>query len=499
MPKAAKTPVKARPKPKPVRTPKRKSAPIIDDKAEESCVIISVRGRPLIFGIRDDGVLVETKPTPVRTRNKKSAPIIDDEAEESDDGVLVEHPNQEEADSPNAAGSADNNEYEEDFINDRDPYEGGEDHTLRSASPDITPPPSQFKKPGLVYMIPHDSLDVPSPSKRKRRAASADSVETPLRSKRKSIAATGDSLDTPSPSKHKMQPIETNDVIEVESTSDEDLEAMDEDDSMFKRSTGLKAIALPPLLTTRRAPPFIVDGKMSLESTTVPSPHRSVTPGRVDHDQLALEDGIRMSIEDSRSSSHARLPVRYSPDWEPLSVTDLIEEAAAKAVQIILLVPRTPATPIKKSKTASTRKGKERARSPSTNVDLEDAPVVPSKIISHSETAKHRTAVPNTVVKKSVRYPLVTNGGDANISTFMTPLAPPSASALSSASKGGALLTMAQMRRLARGEPIGEEEPEEDPTPPIMPDQVFLEDLESYKAHFDPSTPCGVFDLELQD
>ncbi|KAJ7660543.1 hypothetical protein B0H17DRAFT_1144974 [Mycena rosella] len=28
---------------------------------------------------------------------------------------------------------------------------------------------------------------------------------------------------------------------------------------------------------------------------------------------------------------------------------------------------------------------------------------------------------------------------------------------------------------------------------------VFLEDIETYKAHFDPSAPCGVFDIDLQD
>ncbi|KAJ6470779.1 hypothetical protein C8R47DRAFT_751787 [Mycena vitilis] len=152
------------------------------------------------------------KPRPVRTPRKKptSKQFIDDEADEARDsdneaGVLVNNP----GDPVRSPSDAEDNgeevdEYEKDFINDGDPFENASE---RSAS--ITPPPRSQK---------------PSPIVQNTRTKAA----------------------------RKKSAKDDEDVIEL-TTSEEDLEAMDEDDSMFRKPAGVKPAALPPSLLTRSA------------------------------------------------------------------------------------------------------------------------------------------------------------------------------------------------------------------------------------------------------
>ncbi|KAJ6522934.1 hypothetical protein DFH09DRAFT_1191008 [Mycena vulgaris] len=63
---------------------------------------------------------------------------------------------------------------------------------------------------------------------------------------------------------------------------------------------------------------------------------------------------------------------------------------------------------------------------------------------------------------------------------------------------------MAQFLRQSRGEPEpeGGDEPEKEAGPSDDQDQsstVFLEDIETYRAYFDATAKCGVFDLSIQD
>ncbi|KAJ7891581.1 hypothetical protein B0H14DRAFT_3428370 [Mycena olivaceomarginata] len=136
------------------------------------------------------------KKSPSKARTSKtrkrvvSKRLIDDEASESDGGVLVEK----RALSDRAITPNDLDRYEDDFINDGDPFDG------QSDSSDTFP------------------ISIPMPPK------------------------------TPSSGATKRKGPST--VIELASTSKEDLEAMDVDDSMFRKPNGVKATALPPSLVT---------------------------------------------------------------------------------------------------------------------------------------------------------------------------------------------------------------------------------------------------------
>ncbi|KAJ6548900.1 hypothetical protein B0H19DRAFT_1265694 [Mycena capillaripes] len=500
------------------------------------------------------------KPRPVRTA-KKSVSLVDDEAEESDDGVLLERPDFEAPEEyPDVHENEDRRESDNDFINDGDPYE---DEQECSPSPDITPPPS--------------------PSKRGRTRRSVKNPVTPVSPIKSRLRRAATPPETPSPTKRSKRLNKTEDIIELASSSEEDLEAMDLDDSMYKKPTSIKPTALPPSLLTRsaaskeklspdsrippgngapmlqsgsqnlfdpsdldgipeelRVPPFVVDGKITksmigwisaMASHKMDSASLTEGPGlkhasraldRVDHDQLALDEGIRSSILQASSPKISKKPsvARYSPDWEPLSVADLLEEAASRSAakkelkSVIRTTSNTDSadgndtdlgeTPPNKhtSRARPSQKGKEKAKSDSSETVIPS--VSPLKPIASKGSARVRSE--NTSKSSGISAP---KAGDENalgvknsadVSSFMLPPKPLSAASLAVPAAGNASLTMAQLLRMSRGEPLIEDDAEaKEPTPPIEPDQVFLEDLESYKAYFDSDAPCGVFELQLQD
>ncbi|KAJ7111513.1 hypothetical protein C8R44DRAFT_883305 [Mycena epipterygia] len=201
MPKAPRTPVKSPPKPRPVRSTKKKiSTPLfLKGDTEDS----------------DDGVLVN-RPAEVSASTRKrsavrgskakptSSVFIDDEADDTDNGAATVPVGVDRSDSAVPGGDASDSpdKYEEEFINDGDPYDGVSDH-----SADVTPPP-----PEQLLKV---KFSTSTPLKRKRAVASSAIIDIP--------------------------------------SSEEDLEAMAEDDSMFKKPSGVKAAALPPSLSTRSA------------------------------------------------------------------------------------------------------------------------------------------------------------------------------------------------------------------------------------------------------
>ncbi|KAJ7611887.1 hypothetical protein DFH06DRAFT_1345279 [Mycena polygramma] len=214
MPKVAKSPAKPRPKPKPIlKSPKKKvtSSQFINDEAEES----------------DDGVFVDRP-------SEGGSPLNNNQEEEDDDFDTM----------PDYG-------YESDFINDGDIYE--EVSAPKSAS--ITPPPASQSKSGRGRVARVETRSSspeitppPSPSKPRGRTSKVVKDES-------SPPPTVKTKATPTPKraqKAETKPVPEKDVIELAS-SDEDLTAMDVDDSMFKKPTGVKHSALPPSLLTRSA------------------------------------------------------------------------------------------------------------------------------------------------------------------------------------------------------------------------------------------------------
>ncbi|KAJ7131531.1 hypothetical protein C8R43DRAFT_957028 [Mycena crocata] len=137
------------------------------------------------------------KPKSPRTPRKKplSKSMIDDEADDSDDGILVDRGESPEFEGSNRGdGELSDQEYEQDFINDGDPFDGVSVHT-----DDATPPASIMEDHG----------------------SAKSSRFQPSAGRKKSISSN---------------------VIDIlSSDSDEDMAALDPDDSMFKKPSGLKA------------------------------------------------------------------------------------------------------------------------------------------------------------------------------------------------------------------------------------------------------------------
>ncbi|KAJ7236472.1 hypothetical protein C8J57DRAFT_1247717 [Mycena rebaudengoi] len=412
--------------------------------------------------VKKAGAPVTPRPRGRPRKQPLSSPYIDDQAEESDDGVLV--PSQAPVPDPDSEEdelTGDVDGYEMDFINDGDPDDGKSD-----TSGYITPP---------------------------LKAVSAKSVSSK------------------SP---KKSPGKAN-IIEIGTTSEEDIEAMDIDDSMFKKPASVKRPALPPSLTTRSAakrksdadvkpqpsnkktkaeatasspakaatPAFVVNENMNtaltawmmdfmqkmkpqLEASTTPSPS-PVKPKKIDFDAIELEKGIKASKKEDKALRASNVkgktkPVdttRYSPEW-PSSGEDL-------PAPIALI----------------TRSTKVKAKNlPSQRSIVED-------VISHMSGEDMDPALRKDESVKVSRP----------ISTFMikskdNPADKPAAPA------GTAPLTMEDVFGTddvdAVDDKLGKTGNVEDTE---SRSTVFLEDLETYKSFYDAEAPCGVFDPDLQD
>ncbi|KAJ7715113.1 hypothetical protein B0H16DRAFT_1742202 [Mycena metata] len=198
-----------------------------------------------------------------------------------------------------------------------------------------------------------------------------------------------------------------------------------------------------------------------------------VTPApkvpRIDFDQLELEKGLhasRMDVKKTKSqpSSSRQKVDRVSPDWDDAKLD----------------------ADVKRTDVKSKDKGKGRLREPpSGEFDVLDvfqsAPVDPALSQTLSTHGAHKKSqLDNYIVKKKA--------------------VPASANAMVDALKDPSV-TMAQYFKdnsavIVAGSEDAEEISRDLAEPPST---VFLEDLENYKAFYDPHAPCGVFDLDLQD
>ncbi|KAJ6474032.1 hypothetical protein C8R47DRAFT_1144572 [Mycena vitilis] len=419
------------------------------------------------------------KPRPVRSPKKKivSSAFVDDEAVESDDGVLVDRPDIPPNSSPveenqGADGGAEdlNDKYESDFIDDGDVYDLG---SLGYPSP--SPPPSLSRL--TRGRAPADeagggsSPTSPSPKKGSRGRVDSKAVDG-LSSSPESPSKISRGRATTRAVDASKASVVADDVIEL--TSDEDLEAMAVDDTVFKKPANVKPSALPPSLMTRSTAskmglklgsPYASDGTYVVDPPApVPSgskarasksasaasahaaalssidpsnlddasakalgdwamaflqnqgnkngsgtalafdmPPNPVPPStprgrrRVDHDQLALKEGIRSSL-----SVSPPLPTKIrdlSPDWDPPFAGNLLDE-----------LPRTPPNkrPTKSTVTRSRSvagKGKSRYVSPEGSVDDDnELPVsraVPSSASRRDDVSMSEGEIEDQVVEQT--------------------------------------------------------------------------------------------------
>ncbi|KAJ7039399.1 hypothetical protein C8F04DRAFT_1255104 [Mycena alexandri] len=404
--------------------------------------------------------------------------FIDDEAQDSDgDGILV--------DAADVNAGSDSEGYEPDFIDDR-----VVDDAAELGTPDLTPVP------------------VSSPTQK-----------IPLGKGKSAVKA------------------RSGPVIELESSdSEEDLESMAVDDSMYRKPAGVKAAALPPSLLTRSKrtsdlapvdveapskkrksdapissssrPQIVADRRESEESAmerwvsswqllfallippcigrcsrfmtafmvrylqsnadAQPVEAASRVP-RIDFDQIALDKGIAASRKETKrsqaSSSNAGL-ARLSPDWD----ASKLDSDFGRGIVV-----------------DSKGKGKGRSRDrPSVNDHVSDvfhsAPVDEELVdVVSARDAQQKSQLEGFVVKKRAVVAPVTAGGLAH---------------------DDPALTLAQyFKENSTVVALGDQEDTDDALREEAepPSTVFLEDLENYKAFYDPDAPCGVFDPDLQD
>ncbi|KAJ7114754.1 hypothetical protein C8R44DRAFT_880833 [Mycena epipterygia] len=259
MPKAPKTPVRSPPKPRPLRSTKKKiSTPLfLKGDTEDS----------------DDGVLVNrpdeiSEPTRKRTavRGSKAKPtssvFIDDEADDTDTGAAAVPAGVDRSASavPDGDASDSPDKYEEEFINDGDPYDGVSDRS----------------NPSSAEQLLKVKLSTSTPLKRKRAIASSAVIDIP--------------------------------------SSEEDLEAMADDDSMFKKPSGVKATALPPSLSTRsavssRSSPLVSSASASKASL------RKKTRMHVENNEDVVGDSV------PHSSGNADM-AKFMGDWMSVFMKD---------------------------------------------------------------------------------------------------------------------------------------------------------------------------------
>ncbi|KAJ7035868.1 hypothetical protein C8F04DRAFT_1258509 [Mycena alexandri] len=308
-------------------------------------------------------------------------------------------------------------------------------------------------------------------------------------------------------------------VIDLDS-SDEDLESMTVDDSMYRKPAGVKAAALPPSMVTRSkrsndpskveaeepnkkkykvdAPvpsaavaavgtPFdeaamalwvsswlvfmtaFMDKYMKSKAGEHVVPSAPKLP-RIDFDQIALDKGLAASRSESKkaeaSSSRAK-PTRHSPEWDIVKMDADVAHASASD---------------KKDK----GKGKLKERS-TFATEVEDVfQSAPADAALARSVAKHRardkTQVESFVIKKKTVALPVSGAALAHEDPTLT---------IAQYFKENSTVVAAD----GDFEDAGYSN-SEDGEPPST---VFLEDLENYKAFYDPDAPCGVSDPDLQD
>ncbi|KAJ7660718.1 hypothetical protein DFH06DRAFT_1129778 [Mycena polygramma] len=370
-----------------------------------------------------------TKKKPVSSR------FISDEAEEDDDGGLI---------VKRAATEEGDAEGEEAEPDDNDPYDGASDND--------------------------DGLSPPPPGQKSARAKVN-------KSKRKTDS--------------KAAADKSADVIDMASSSEEsasrpswDLEAMDQDDSMFPKLSNVKPryyTAVKRSADSSQEPPSapVPSKKVKLENSSGNAPPANMTP------EMAEAFGDFMAQYSKKKTSKP-----------PVSDDDTLDVSPVKRVDF-------DDVELQKGLIASARqtqpKTKKTIRSPSPDWEPPFAgEIAATPIVNKSSKGKEKASRPNAA--KVVDSAVKTSSSQANVASGSG-----SAKKTRTGAKPNSILAkfgdgkLSQYFQGSDDEQEVEESSDEDTGPGDTAQTVFLEDLETYKAHYNPEGPCGVTDVDLQD
>ncbi|KAJ7085286.1 hypothetical protein C8R44DRAFT_752885 [Mycena epipterygia] len=422
----------------------RRPPELLEKKLDDSVIVDRIMDAPLSSSPTRGGRYSKRKVSP--------NPFVDDEAEVSDDGVLVDKEDLEPVreGSPSGSQAGDDEKYESDFINDGDPEDGKSER-----SEFITPPPpvSRTKEPATPSS-PNKSSQRPKPR--------------PL---------------FKSPSK----------IIDIGTTSEEDLEVMDADDriyrlltsniSMFKHAPGVMPTALPPSLSTR---------------SSTAKRGSAVSHSRED------EGPKRRKVADAPGSV---VGSPSQPDSSPSKLPFSMDEDTAKAMAEWY-------STYMQGKTATgnrTSENKPLESSPFKRIDFDQielakglkasksmASALKSKEFERAVICVHHGKVERLLPSGPPHANLVPAKSDLPVSSYMKPK---DVKASVAELARGFAVAAASRRDDDEGQMVDDDQNTVDrlSASRLEATTAFMEDLESYKAYYDELAPCGVADLDLQD
>ncbi|KAJ7040019.1 hypothetical protein C8F04DRAFT_1315137 [Mycena alexandri] len=432
MPKATRSPSNARPKPRPLKSPK---------------------------------------------KTKSSSQFVNDEADESDVGVLVDShtsnmPCASQQDLATQDGPQPDEEYDRDFINNGDLFEDVDSLRYPSPSPPPSPCKSKVKKPAARDSTPsvngspsppHLSRGRPqqiappkttSPTKKSKlfRKPSGVKATTLPRSlvTRSAAAKRGSETGTSAPSFGSFKRRKVED---------------------FEEEASVTPVAEPPAFKVKFAMVNFINNLLAQQTTGMPAP-------------LLLLLVSPVSLKEK-----SKPKPRYSPDWDPPDLNNILEDIKdSKAA--------SGNTPVTRSKgKGKARQISPIPALESVTSDEELAPPTKKKMgDAKTKTRSHHTeSSPVKAVAESTPEP--ESKPDSSLGSFLVRHGYPVVPA-AGLSDDKSPLTMAQFQRTARGDSSAPEDVQDADNASASGeevDTVFLEDIEVYCVYFN-SVDAIVFD-----
>ncbi|KAJ7616336.1 hypothetical protein DFH06DRAFT_1145606 [Mycena polygramma] len=402
----------------------------------------------------------EKKP---RGKQVLSKSLIDDEAFESDDGVMVPNASVFNSGAPDepAYGSGDDlDQYEEEFINDGDPFQDDDDDDSESDLPASviphpkTPPNKKQTKKDLTAMDVDDRMFKKPPGVK-------PSALPPAVATRSTTAKRAASSQSSQPQQESPKKAKTSGPSTGKKAVSSSLPTPVQDASGSFGSQADMMQFMTQFMTqymSSQAPPPVNHAASPLEPA-----FREASPRRVDFDDIELQKGLKASRAASRVQQNRDLSTRGagsskprppSPDWEPPYEGDVAE----------------PVPTVAKGKgKAKEPKGKGKAKAVTKSVA--------SDLISRMQSGEdiREAPVPDT----PAAVPVAPVG----------PVGPPLTLQQYFALHGNVEATAVAIAEPAERAASDSEDHS----------TVFMEQLETYKAYYDPLAPCGVNDEDLQD
>ncbi|KAJ6462340.1 hypothetical protein C8R47DRAFT_1225489 [Mycena vitilis] len=415
--------------------------------------------------------------------------FIDDEAIDSDDGLLVGH-------SGPDGSEAELNRYEEEFINDGDPFAEQTDESDASKDREDSEDSSSPVAPTPSKATIHNSV----PNKTQQEDSDDSTFPATL------------SLPPRTPlGKRPAKTAKKSPVIELTSSSEEDLTAMDVDDSMYKKPAGVKPIALPPALATRSATakhaataripesPPKKKGSSALVARTIPEPVPATTGGF--GSQAEMMQFMSQFMTQYLASKGAP-PLPDDPPAAPVATRTPKGSAAVRvdfdAIELhkAIKASKREANIKEISKRSTNGAGSSKRKEPSPEWDppyddAEEEPVPKGK-------GKAKAVARSSRGSKSVDLITRVQGGED-----LRDAPPPDTPAVVPVVPAATPLTLQQYFALhgsvaATADAIAEA-PGATDVDSADHSTVFMEQLETYKAYYDAFAICGVNDEDLQD